>query len=109
MSFWDDGDEGGDDESGCFPPTFTPFLLLLLLYVSVKSNSMQISQSEDKIPVSTAVSIRRHSVAFLGFSLSLISNTVNSFPGYFTFGDIVANSARLFYGKLTKKLFKRTI
>ncbi len=71
MSFRDDGDEGGVRESGCFflrkSPTFTPSLLLLLLLplvlllsVSLKRNSMQISPSEDKIPVSTPVSIRRH-------------------------------------------------
>lgn len=51
------GDEGGDDESGCLflwkTPTFTSsLLLLLLLCVSLKRNSMQIPPSEDKIPVS---------------------------------------------------------
>lgn len=60
MSFGDDGDEGGDDESGCFilrkPPTFTHALLvLLLLCVCLKRTSMQISPSEDKIPVSTTL------------------------------------------------------
>lgn len=72
MSWGADGDGGGDDEEcGSFspqrPPTFTSLLLLLfhllhlllvlLFSMSLKRNSMQMSSGEDKIPVSTALSV----------------------------------------------------
>lgn len=78
----DDGDESGDGESGSpflrKPPTFTLSslpLLLLLLCVSIKRTSMQISPGEDKIPVSTPASVRRHSFALLVIALSLVGDT----------------------------------
>lgn len=73
MSCGEDGDGDGDDgggDKGCGyffpqrPPTFTSallillvLLLVLLLSMSLKRNSMQMSPGEDKIPVSTELSL----------------------------------------------------